>query len=329
MSKRERVLAALAGAVVDRVPISLWNHPVTDPRRGDELAAVMIDYQREYDWDFVKMMPNGSYYPEALGCTLTPPAGPYAINGIADSPIKRPEDWERLPILDPHQGWLAEHLKSIRLVREALGPDILIVESIFSPLTVAHKMSISVPFEESLGNHRASLEVGLSSIAEGSKRFAEAALAAGADGFFFATQEANRDTLSEDDFLALGKPYDLEILRSVEGRCAFNLMHLCKLNVMADLVADYPVHAINWETGGGNPSLLDARRIWPYALVGGIERSGTLVHGTPEDVAAEVRRAIDEAGGRKLILGAGCVVASARKDENLHAARRAVESARP
>ena len=61
---------------------------------GDELAAVMIDYQRRFDWDFVKLMPNGSYYAEALGCTLTPPAGPFAINGVAESPIKRPEDWE-------------------------------------------------------------------------------------------------------------------------------------------------------------------------------------------------------------------------------------------
>ena len=57
---------------------------------------------------------------------------------------------------------------------------------------------------------------------------------------FFATQEANRDTLSEADFLALGKPHDLEILRSFEGRSLFTLLHVCKSNVMAELVADFP-----------------------------------------------------------------------------------------
>lgn len=71
----------------------------------------------------------------------------------------------------------------------------------------------------------------------------------------------------------------------------------------------------------------EARRVWPFALVGGLDRAGALVNGTPEDVTAEVRRAADEAGARKLILGAGCVVASARRDENLLAARRAVERA--
>ena len=325
IGKRQRVLRALAGDEVDRVPISIWNHPTSDPRRGDELAAVMIDYQRRFDWDFVKMMPNGSFFAEALGCTLTPPAGPFAINGVADSPIKRPEDWGRLPVLNPNKGWLGEHLRSIRLVREALGPEILILESVFSPLTVAHKMSVHVPFEESASTHRASLEVGLRSIAEGSMAFAAAALEAGADGIFFATQEANLDALGEADFLALGKPYDLEILRSVEGRSLFTLLHLCKSNVLSRLVADYPAHAVNWETGGGNPSLGEARGVWSFALVGGLDRAGALVEGTPDDVAAEVRRAIEEAGARKLILGAGCVVASARKDENLLAARRAVE----
>lgn len=325
MGKRERVAASLAGEEVDRVPISLWSHFPSDPRRADELAATLVDWQRRYDWDFVKMMPNGSFYPEALGCTLTPPVGPSAINGISDSVVKRPEDWERLPVLDPGQGWLAEHVRSIRLVREALGPDVPIVESLFSPLTVAHKMSVHIPFEESVREHRASLEVGLRAIAEGSKRFAEAALEAGADGFFFATQEATRDVLTEAEFLALGKPYDLEILRHVAGRCTFNLLHVCRVNIMADLVADYPAHAVNWESHGAHPTLAEARLVWPYALVGGLDRNGALVHGTPEDVAAEVRRAIAEAGPRRFIVGAGCVVPVGRPDANLLAARRAVE----
>jgi len=325
LSKRERVLAALSGGDADRVPISFWGHFPSDPHRADDLAAATLQSQRQFDWDFVKVMPSGMYYPEALGCTLAPASGPGAVNLLADSVIKHPADWERLPALDPRQGWLAEHVRSIRLVREALGPDVPIIQTLFSPLTVAHKLSLHVPFEESIREHRASLEAGLRAITDGSKRFAEATLEAGADGFFFATQEATRDTTSDADFLALGKPYDLEILRSIAGRSSFNLLHVCRTDIMADLVADYPVHAINWDSHATRPTLAEARSVWKQTLVGGLDRGGALVSGTPDEVAAEVRRTIAEAGHRRLIVSAGCALPVARRDANLLAARRAVE----
>jgi uroporphyrinogen decarboxylase len=325
MSKRERVQAALAGEAVDRVPVAFWGHFPSDPHRADELAAETIAFQQRFDWDFVKLMPSGMYYPEALGCTLTPASGPGAVNGLADSVIKRPEDWERLPVLDPEQGWLAEHVRSVRLVRAALGPDVPIIQTLFSPLTVAHKLSLHLPFEESVGQHRPRLEAGLRAITAGSKRFAEATLDAGADGFFFATQEANRDTLSDADFLALGKPYDLEILRAMDGRPSFDLLHVCRTNVMADLVADYPVHAINWESHGAHPTLREARHLWRQALVGGLDRHGALLRGTPSDVTAEARQALAEAGSLGFILSAGCALPFARPDANLDGARQIVE----
>jgi uroporphyrinogen decarboxylase len=326
MSKRERVLAALAGAPVDRIPVAFWGHFPSDPRRADDLAAATLAFQRRFDWDFVKLMPSGMYYPEALGCTLTPAAGSGAVNGLSDSIIKRPEDWERLPVLDPRQGWLAEHVRSVRLVRDALGPDVPIIQTLFSPLTVAHKLSIHLPFEESVQQHRASLDVGLRALAEGSKRFAEATLDAGADGFFYATQEANHETMSEADFLALGKAYDLDVLSVTVDRASFNLLHVCRTEIFANLVADYPVHAINWETNGTRPTLGEARGIWRQALVGGLDRHGALVSGPPDDVAAEARRVTSEAGPRGFILSAGCALPVARQDANLDAARRVVES---
>lgn len=325
-SKRERVFAALRGEVADRVPISLWGHFPSDPHRAEDLAAETIAFQRKYDWDFIKFMPSGMYYPEALGCTLTPAAGPGAVNGLSDSIVKRPEDWERLPVPDPREGWLAEHVRAVRLVREALGPDVPIIQTLFSPLTIAHKLSIHVPFEESLSRHRALLEAGLRAIAEGSKRFAEATLAAGADGFFFATQEANHDTLSDADFRGLGKAYDLDVLRAVEGRATFNLLHVCRVNIMAEAVADYPVQAINWDSDHTRPALAEAHSVWGQTLVGGLDRHGAILGGTPDDVAAEVRQSIAEAGPAGLIVSAGCALPVACPEANLRAARRAVEA---
>lgn len=325
MNKIERVRAALAGEPVDRVPIGFWGHYSSDPRRAGQLAAETLRFQRQFDWDFVKLMPSGVYFPEALGCKVTPAAGPDMTSAVSDSIVKRPEDWERVPVLDPNTGWLAEHLQAIRQVRAALGPEIFIIQTLFSPLAVANKLSVHLPFLESVRGHREKTEAGLRNIAEGTLRFAEASLNAGADGFFFAVQDATRDVLTDAEFLSFGKAYDLKILRAVEGRARFNLLHVCRTHIMADLVADYPVHAINWECHGTNPTLSEARKVWQQALVGGLDRKGVLLNGTPDHVTTEVRRLLLEMGPRKFILSAGCTLPAARPDANLLAARRAVE----
>ncbi len=326
MTGRERMAAAIAFQAVDRIPASFWGHFPSDPHRAKDLATETIAFQREFDWDFVKMMPSGMYLPEALGCTVSPASGPIAANGLAESVIKRPEDWAALPVLDPREGWLAEHLRSIQLVREGVGPDVPVLETLFSPLTIAHKLSVHVPYRESVEEHRDLLLAGLASIVETTKRFAAACLDAGADGFFFATQEANSHTLGRQDFLDLGKPFDLEVLRSLDERAWLNLLHVCRTDIYADLVADYPVQMINWDSERTAPTLGDARRVWKgTCLVGGLDREGALLNGSPSEVSSGVRRAVAMAGRLGFVLGAGCGLPVTTPHENLRAARAAAE----
>src|SRR5918911_421428 len=132
-------------------------------------------------------------------------------------------DWGRLPRLDPTSGWLAEHVESTRRVREALGPDVPIIQTLFSPITIAHKLSLGDSFGRYVRQHRDELHAGLALIARSSIDFARATLEAGADGFFYATQEATLDELTEPEFAELGKRYDLAVLRSMDDRAWFNL----------------------------------------------------------------------------------------------------------
>lgn len=325
MSKRERVRAALKGEPVDRVPISFWGHFASDPRTGQEVAAACLAFQREFDWDFVKMMPSGMYFPQALGAEITPASGPGGVNGLARSVVSSAADWARLPEPEPTRGWLAEHVESVRIARRELGPDIPIIQTLFSPLTIAHKLSAEEAFSGYVRAQGDALEEGLARITRTSSRFAQATLDAGADGFFFATQEATLDELTEPEFERLGKRYDLEVLNAMGGRAWFNLFHVCRESIMADEVATYPVDAVNWDAHRNYPSLAQARRIWPQALVGGLDRYGPILDGTPEQVATEVRAAVDSVGGRHVMISAGCALPLARPDANLHAARRAVE----
>src|SRR5262245_1501218 len=176
MSRRERVEAALAGQEVDRVPVAFWGHFAADPRTAEEIVAATLTFQRRFDWDFVKLMPSGMYFCQALGCEITPAAGPGGVNALATSVIAGPDDWARLPRLDPTTGWLAEHVESTRRARAALGPDVPIIQTLFSPITIAHKLSLDDSFGRYVRQHAEALHAGLASIAASSIDFARATL---------------------------------------------------------------------------------------------------------------------------------------------------------
>ena len=53
MDKRERLQAAIKGEPVDRVPVALWRHFPVDDQRPEDLAAATIEFQTQYDFDFV------------------------------------------------------------------------------------------------------------------------------------------------------------------------------------------------------------------------------------------------------------------------------------
>ena len=70
MTKRERVLAALARKPVDRPPVSFWRHVPDVDHTARGLAAAMLAFQRRWDLDFIKLMSSGVYCVEDWGCTV-------------------------------------------------------------------------------------------------------------------------------------------------------------------------------------------------------------------------------------------------------------------
>jgi uroporphyrinogen decarboxylase len=106
----------------------------------------------------------------------------------------------------------------------------------------------------------------------------------------------------------------------------FNLLHLHGVNVMFDLVADYPVQVINWHDVETPPSLSEALTRTDKALCGGIRQWDTMLRGTPDTVTAEAKAALQATNGRRFILGTGCVTPVNAPTCNILAARKAVEA---
>ena len=56
MTPRQRLMAAVQGRAVDRVPVSAWMHFGAEFWPPAEVARLHADFARAYNWDLVKVM---------------------------------------------------------------------------------------------------------------------------------------------------------------------------------------------------------------------------------------------------------------------------------
>ncbi len=324
MTRHERVRAALAGEPVDRVPISFWQHFPGRDQHADTLAEATIRYQRRFDLDFVKLMPTGMYSVMDYGVSVVPSLDAIGTTRYANGPIRRPEDWARLPGVSPERGVLAEQVRLVQIVRQTLGPSVPMLQTIFSPLTMAAKITGGDPRQKLL-EHESGLAGALGRLAEDVVGFGQACLDAGADGFFFATQLATRSALPSGWYEQFGVPYDLEVLAALRPRSWALMLHLHGDDPLFDLADRYPIDGVNWHARETRPSLASALRMTKRGLVGGIARMGPVIGPAPEEVAREARDAVAQTGGRRLVIAPGCVIPATAPDQNLMALHRAVD----
>jgi uroporphyrinogen decarboxylase len=323
MSKHDRLAAAIRGEETDRPLVALWRHFPTDDLDPEQLALSALAFQTQYDWDFVKLTPTSSYSVEDWGCRVAYRGHPEGTSEYIARPIETPADWARLEPLDPHTGALGQQLACIRRTRELAGSDIPLIETVFSPLAQAKNLVGGGLEIVHLRRHRVEVQHALEVIAETTVRFVQAALAAGADGIFYAMQRAAADSLSEAEYREVARPLDLRILEAAKD-ARFNLLHLHGLHTYFDLVADYPAHALNWHDRDTGPSLAEGARRFPGLVVGGLSQHD-MVEGTPHSVRALAREAIEALGGRRLCLSTGCVMQTVTPWGNIRALRAAAQ----
>lgn len=129
----------------------------------------------------------------------------------------------------------------------------------------------------------------------------------GVDGIFYAIQHAQYGLLSTTEFEEFQKPYDLQVLQAVKP-CWLNMAHIHGEPVMFDRVAAYPVQILNWHDQSTQPTLAEAQKFFPGIVCGGLSQWSTMVLGTPQQVQKEAHKAILATGGKRMILGTGCVL---------------------
>jgi len=327
MTHWQRIRAAIAGQPTDRPPISLWRHWPNADETALGLAYGTLFWQREYDFDLVKVTPASGTLHADWGTKSTYVPNPHGTRTTLRRVVRSPEAWPELPVLDPREGCLGRQVEAVRIIAEELEDTVPVLQTIFSPLTTAWKLAGDRMLAD-LRRHPDLLKKGLQVVAETTADLAVASAEAGATGMFFATQCDTYRLMTEDQYHEFGETYDRVVLDAVRDQVEIIMMHAHGEDIMFDLLAGYPIDAINWHDRMAGPSLAEAREHFSGMLVGGISEWTTLLDGPAEAIAAEIEDAVAQAGGRAHMVGAGCVVPITAPHAHIRVARDAVETIR-
>jgi len=327
MTRRDRIRKTLAGERVDRPPMSFWRHFYDRESSAEALARSMLDFQRKYDWDFMKVNPRASYHAEAWGMrTERPGQGPLDKPKVVSSPVQNPEDWSKIRPVDPTRGPLGEMLDAEERIAAEIQGDVDWLMTVFNPISVAADLiNDDARFVEHLRRHGDRVHAALAAITETFAGFVRETIARGCSGIFFATTDFGNATRIDTGLLAeFGRPYDLRVLEEAKA-APLNVLHVCGPNAFLREHLDYPAPILSWaDRDPTNPSLADLRPATDKTFLAGIDHEGTMVQGPPEAVRAEALSAIEASGGTRFILGPGCAVPATAPELHFSAVREAV-----
>jgi uroporphyrinogen decarboxylase len=329
MTKAERIQAALQQGAVDRPPVSFWRHFPDLDEDPSALADALLAFHDRYDLDFIKVMPTGVYCVEDWGCQVAYRGDLDGSRVCVDHVVKRSGDWKRIRPLDPEAGALGRELRCLREVVKGCPDDAPVLQTIFSPLSIAKKLAHDEQFLADLRERPGLIHGALEVITETMRRYVAVCLDSGAEGIFFATQVAGEGLLTAEEHRTFAEPYDRQVLAEVIARSPFSILHVHGLNIPFDVMAAYPLPAINWHDRRTAPSLQEAKRRYRGVVVGGLNEVETLREGPEKAVRAQVRDALGQTGGVGHILAPGCVVPLDVPEPHLRVIREAVEEWTP
>ncbi|HMU93215.1 MAG TPA: uroporphyrinogen decarboxylase family protein [Anaerolineales bacterium] len=320
---RERIQASIEGKKTDRTPIALWRHFPVDDQNPETLAASTLHFQQTYDFDIVKVTPASSFAVKDWGVEDKWMGDSEGSRRYTKRVIHKPEDWEKLTVLDPTSPHLAGQLTCLRLIRENLGPDTPLIQTIFNPLSQAKNLASNDTLVAHIRQHPEAVMKGLETIARTTAKFIEAAAEIGIDGIFYAVQHAQANLLSVDEYTTFGLPYDQQALFPVKNLWC-NMLHLHGKDVYFSLLRLLNFQIVNWHDRETHPSLAEAHSLFKGVLCGGLKQD-TLVLEDQAKIKEEAADAIQQTKSHRFILGTGCVVPITASHGNLLVARKSVE----
>ncbi|MDD3893414.1 MAG: uroporphyrinogen decarboxylase family protein [Syntrophomonadaceae bacterium] len=334
---KQRFLATAFGEPADNPPVSAWRHFIESEQTAEGMANAMIKFQKQYNWDFVKINPRATYYAEAWGNCYDFTNYEGVVPVVTNFAVHNTGDLDAVAELSGKAGPFGEQLEAIRLIRKELGEDTAILQTVFSPLAVLEYLAghrtlagsrpvnrMDTPLPELFSASPSGVHQALQNITRTLASYVSEALQAGADGFFYAELGLAQDGyLTVDEFEEFCRSYDLMLLEELSK--VPTILHTCGPNSHPERFADYPVRVLHWaDHAAGNPSLKGSEA-WAgdKTLMGGVDEN--LFSGTNQrEVLDQAKRAINEMYNRPFLLAPGCGLPLNTTTSTLLALHRAV-----
>jgi hypothetical protein len=139
-------------------------------------------------------------------------------------------------------------------------------------------------------------------------QYALASLERGAAGIFLSVPAAS-GTLSEEEYETFMRPFDIGLLKILQGKGECHVLHAQGENPYLDRMLDYHVQVLSWADLNGGPTIAQARKKTSLTLMAGIDH----VHFpcmSVRGVKEQVQGALAQAEDTKCIPAPGCELPS-------------------
>ena len=303
MNKRDLLLSLLSAHPAAAIPAAFFLHFDPQYHRGQPAIDKHLEYFHATGMDFVKIQ--------------------YELKFPSLPAIQTPADWAKMPLYT--EDFFAPQLDLAAGLVKGAGKEALIIMTLYSPFMCAgHALGPERVVAHMLENPSA-VNQGMEIITASLMNFVQGCIARGIDGFYHSTQGGEAGRFPDSGpFETCIKPYDLVLMEEINRRLPFNILHVCDYHgPYADLspYPAYPGHVVNASLKVGERSLAP-REMADYfnrPFMGGLDRHGILVHGTP----AQIRQAVESVcahAPERFILAADCTVPSNIPWQNLRLA---------
>lgn len=338
-TKKDRVEAVLNGELADRPPVTCYHHfPDKEHSGAEVMADTFLEFQKQYDWDYVKLNPRAVYYYEAWGNTYNFDMYTDVVPMRTSNIIHSYRDLEKVTEMTGEEPIWQEQYETARRVVEGVGPDVPVFAGSFTPIGILLNLcgfrSVGryreSPREESdlikmCIAHPQAVHNALKNIARTMAKYNENMKKAGVTGVFYAALGmARTGYFTPREWQEFCKPYDLMSMEPI--RDMPNLVHTCGIYGNPDWFTDYPCRAIHWAASApGNPPMKGSSE-W---LKGKIAMGGCDERPFGHDKAAEIdelcRQTLTDMKGTPFLMAPECSVSPHVLDEELKVFRESVE----
>lgn len=297
MTKFERVMNVINGKKIDYTPAGFWLHfPKETLESLDKTVTAHLNFLKETDIDLFKVMNENEFRnPEK---------------------ISLPSDWNSLKIYDKNHIKIKNQSDLLKRIIDKNQGDTVVLGTVHGLVaSLSHSSGISYTsshklMNEHFKNGRKEIESAMDKIVESTINMAQATLDSGVDGIYYAILGGEKHKFSQEVFEEFIKPREMEIIKNLQNKKGFNILHICKDNVDLKRYADYPFEVVNWGLYDSDYSLEEGFEIFKdKTILGGFDdRSGVLIDGNYQEIEKYTKNLLSNMNGKKFILGADCTL---------------------